>query len=121
MSEKTIAQEILILRSQRGWSQQELADRIRTTQRTVAAWEAGTSIPRKAMRVRIAGAFGLPDNYFLLGAEEEKPLQDKEVNRLLKRLDQLLTDQEISEKKKTMLIDSFSEELRLNMQNSENR
>lgn len=65
MNDWEIARELIVLRGSRGWTQQKLADEIGTTQRTVAAWEAGSSIPRKTMRVRIAQAFALPPDYFL--------------------------------------------------------
>lgn len=61
---KDIAQELVILRARESWTQQQLADKLETTQRTVAAWESGASVPRKTMQVRIAKVFGLPENYF---------------------------------------------------------
>lgn len=61
---KDISQELVILRARKSWTQQQLADKLDTTQRTVAAWEAGASVPRKTMQVRIAKVFGLPENYF---------------------------------------------------------
>lgn len=112
MNEKDIAQEILIMRSQRGWTQQELANRIQTTQRTVVAWESGDSVPRKAMRVRIAKAFDLPEDYFLTGREDENTLKDPELDRLMEKMDQLLSEQkQISEEKKALLMDSISQVL----------
>ena len=40
-----IAQEIIILRAKHGWTQQMLAEKLGTTQRTIAAWESGVSSP----------------------------------------------------------------------------
>ncbi len=62
--DRNIAREIVILRGKFGWTQQQLAEKLNTTQRTVAEWEAG-SIPRKARCVQLAKVFGLPDDYFL--------------------------------------------------------
>lgn len=42
-----IAQEIIILRAKHGWTQQMLAEKLGTTQRTIAAWESGVSSPRE--------------------------------------------------------------------------
>ena len=42
-----IAQEIIILRAKHGWTQQMLAEKLGTTQRTIAAWESGVSSPRR--------------------------------------------------------------------------
>ena len=61
---KIISQEIVILRANKSWTQQQLAQKLGTTQRTVASWESGVSIPRKTMQVKIAQVFELPDNYF---------------------------------------------------------
>ena len=115
MKETTLAQKILILRSEQGWTQQELANRIGTTQRTVAAWESGDSIPRKAMRVRIAKAFGLPENRFLGDVHETPPEADGQepTARLMEQLDAMLSRQAgISEEKKTMVLHSVSELLK---------
>lgn len=116
MKATTLAQEVLILRSERGWTQQELANRIGTTQRTVAAWESGDSIPRKAMRVRIAKAFGLPENHFL-GADGEEPQPEISsqtgADRLMEQLNAVLAQQEgLSEEKKSLVLHSVSELLK---------
>lgn len=98
-----ITKEIIILRGKREWTQQQLADAIGTSQRTVAAWESGASVPRKAMQARIAMAFGLPEGYFFRDdpAEEEKPpqrekWQDKEVIKLVRQLGEVLEQGENS-------------------------
>ena len=87
-----IAQEIIILRAKHGWTQQMLAEKLGTTQRTIAAWESGVSSPRKTMRVRIAQAFGLPENYFLERAEEE-PAQGQ-IEKIIKQIDGVLSESE---------------------------
>ena len=117
MSEKELVQEIIIMRGRRGWTQQELADRIGTTQRTVAAWESGNSIPRKAMRVRIAQAFELPDEYFLgdlltdtkSTAAKSAAKEQQDTAQLLEKFSSMLDSEGLSDEKKTMLLDSFSE------------
>lgn len=54
MDSVNIGQEIIILRGAKGWTQQQLADMLQTTVRTIGAWESGASIPRNAMKVKIA-------------------------------------------------------------------
>ena len=44
--EKNIAQELVILRAGKSWTQKQLAEELGTSQRTVASWESGTSVPR---------------------------------------------------------------------------
>lgn len=77
---KNISDELVILRARNSMTQQQLADKLGTSQRTVAAWESGDSIPRKAMQVKIALLFGLPENYFLDGAAPEEPEEPEEDN-----------------------------------------
>ena len=106
-----IAQEIIILRAKHGWTQQMLAEKLGTTQRTLAAWESGVSSPRKTMRVRIAQAFGLPENYFLERAEEE-PAQGQ-IEKIIKQIDGVLSESEQfgTEEGKRKILKRFQEVL----------
>lgn len=106
-----IAQEIIILRAKHGWTQQMLAEKLGTTQRTIAAWESGVSNPRKTMRVRIAQAFGLPENYFLERAEEE-PAQGQ-IEKIIKQIDGVLSESEQfgTEEGKRKILKRFQEVL----------
>ncbi len=106
-----IAQEIIILRAKHGWTQQMLAEKLGTTQRTIAAWESGVSSPRKTMRVRIAQAFGLPENYFLERAEEE-PAQGQ-IEKIIKQIDGVLSESEQfgTEEGKRKILKRFQEVL----------
>ena len=106
-----IAQKIIILRAKHGWTQQMLAEKLGTTQRTIAAWESGVSSPRKTMRVRIAQAFGLPENYFLERAEEE-PAQGQ-IEKIIKQIDGVLSESEQfgTEEGKRKILKRFQEVL----------
>lgn len=77
---KNIAQELVILRARKSWTQKQLAEELGTSQRTVAAWESGTSIPRKTTQVNIAKAFGLSEDFFFTakanGSNEGKDFSD---------------------------------------------
>lgn len=78
--EKNIAQELVILRAGKSWTQKRLAEELGTSQRTVAAWEKGASIPRKTTQVNIAKAFGLSEDYFFAAeinvSDERKEFSD---------------------------------------------
>lgn len=102
-----IAQEIIILRAKNGWTQQMLAEKLGTTQRTIAAWESGVSSPRKTMRVRIAQAFDLPDNYFLERAEGGA------TQNQIERIDGVLSESEQfgTEEGKRKILKKFQEVL----------
>ena len=106
-----IAQEIIILRAKNGWTQQMLAEKLGTTQRTIAAWESGVSSPRKTMRVRIAQAFDLPDNYFLERAEGGAA--QNQIERIIERIDGVLSESEQfgTEEGKRKILKKFQEVL----------
>ena len=106
-----IAQEIIILRAKNGWTQQMLAEKLGTTQRTIAAWESGVSSPRKTMRVRIAQAFDLPDNYFLERAEGGAT--QTQIERIIERIDGVLSESEQfgTEEGKRKILKKFQEVL----------
>ena len=106
-----IAQEIIILRAKNGWTQQMLAEKLGTTQRTIAAWESGVSSPRKTMRVRIAQAFDLPDNYFLERAEGGAT--QNQIERIIERIDGVLSESEQfgTEEVKRKILKKFQEVL----------
>lgn len=106
-----IAQEIIILRAKHGWTQQMLAEKLGTTQRTIAAWESGESTPRKTMRVRIAQVFGLPENRFLESGESEST--QTQINKIMKQLDGVLSNSEQfgSKEGKDQILKKFHEVL----------
>lgn len=106
-----IAQEIIILRAKNGWTQQMLAEKLGTTQRTIAAWESGVSSPRKTMRVRIAQAFDLPDNYFVERAEGGAT--QNQIERIIERIDGVLSESEQfgTEEGKRKILKKFQEVL----------
>lgn len=74
--ENNIAQELVILRAEKSWTQKQLAEKLGTTQRTVAAWESGESVPRKTTQVNISKAFGLPRDHFLTVDNHKKEASD---------------------------------------------
>ena len=108
MKDRDLMQEILILRSRAGWTQAELARRIGTTQRTVAAWETGASVPRKAMRVRIARAFGLPDESLLSEEAEDAPEREAEGDFFRRLQEMVESEPTLTSEEKANLLDSAS-------------
>ena len=51
-------------RLERGWTQQELANRIGVKQATVAKWERESAVYRKATRQKLAKIFGISETSF---------------------------------------------------------
>ena len=122
MSSINIGQEILVLRAEKGWTQQQFAEKLKTSQRTIAAWETGDSIPRKTMMVKIAQVFGLPPNYFLnleasgtiderVGTDAKISEAEREKNVIedIENLENLVssTYQEMNEEKKSQVLEAI--------------
>ena len=55
LSTKTIRQ----LREERGWTQGDVAVRLRVSQTAISHWELGLRVPQPGMRQRLAGLFGV--------------------------------------------------------------
>ena len=72
-----LAEKILNLRKQNGWSQEELAMRLGVSRQSVSKWESGTSIPDLERIIRLSQIFEVSTDY-LLKDEMEKPEPDRE-------------------------------------------
>ena len=71
MEREAFANQLLVLRSRIGLSQQEFAKRLKISKRSISAWENGEGFPRKSFRILLATTFGYPATTFLL--EDELP------------------------------------------------
>jgi len=61
----TIGDKILNLRKARGWSQEEMADRVGVSRQAVSRWEAGSAKPDADKIVDICDLFGVSADYLL--------------------------------------------------------
>jgi transcriptional regulator with XRE-family HTH domain len=68
MSESEIP-NLKVLRQERGWSQQFLADQLKVTAHTVMRWEAGSNSPQLKDVRKLATFFGVSVSY-LIGETE---------------------------------------------------
>jgi transcriptional regulator with XRE-family HTH domain len=57
---ETVGRNIRLLRQVRGWSQEDLAERVGDTSATVCRWESGKRIPTLTTLERIGAAFQMP-------------------------------------------------------------
>ena len=64
-----LGQRIYELRSHRGWSQVQLAQRLSITKQTVSNWENGNILPSIEMLIRLTQLFQVSADY-LLGLEQ---------------------------------------------------
>ncbi|MER2226151.1 MAG: helix-turn-helix transcriptional regulator [Carnobacterium sp.] len=67
--ETKIPQQITLLRSRFGWTQQELADRIGFTKQTISNWETGLKVPRMGAIQKMADLFGVSISFIIEGDE----------------------------------------------------
>lgn len=69
-----LAEKIMTLRKQRGWSQEELAVRLNVSRQSVSKWESGASMPDLDKILKLSEIFGVSTDYLLKeDAEEEEP------------------------------------------------
>lgn len=59
------SEKLQTLRKQRGWSQDELAARIRISRQAVSKWENGTAVPDTENVLALADLFGVSTDYLL--------------------------------------------------------
>ena len=78
----TIGEKILNMRKARGWSQEELAERVGVSRQAVSRWESGTAKPDADKIIAICDLFGVSADYLLRdilgqGAEASEQEQKK--------------------------------------------
>lgn len=67
-----LSEKIAALRRQKGWSQEELAERLGISRQSVSKWESGASVPDLDRIVKLSVLFEVSTDY-LLKEEEEIP------------------------------------------------
>ena len=65
-------ERLIVLREEKGLSQQQFADRLGVSRQTVFRWESGKSVPSAAQIKNICSEFGLDANEFLSGEKAEE-------------------------------------------------
>lgn len=66
-----LADKIIKLRKQNGWSQEELADQMNVSRQSVSKWESTASIPDMDKIVKMSQLFGVSTDYLLIDTIEE--------------------------------------------------
>src|SRR2546425_9111871 len=91
--EETLGQIIRTRRKALGWSQDKLANKVKTTAVTVSRWERNKSFPRgDDIHLALIEALGLPEKTFIIWKEKELAKQDEEVSLVEKEEE----DEEVS-------------------------
>lgn len=71
----TMGEKILGMRKARGWSQEELAERIGVSRQAVSRWEIDSAKPDADKIVAICDLFGVPADYLLRDIQDETGTQ----------------------------------------------
>ena len=83
-----LQENLKILRTQKGMSQEELADRLNVVRQTVSKWEKGLSVPDSEMLIRIAEVFEVSVGE-LLGETIVPETEKSELQQLSEKLENL--------------------------------
>lgn len=96
MNQDNIGKFILELRTSKGWTQEELANRIPITRQAVSRWEQGKSIPDSSTLVILSEIFDVSINELLSG----KRIPKKEIIKESEKIALEIIDKNILMKKK---------------------
>ena len=70
-----LADKIMELRKKKGWSQEDLAEKLDISRQSVSKWESGTSIPEIDKILALSRIFGVSTDYLLKEELEQEPVQ----------------------------------------------
>lgn len=62
-----ISNRIIVLRKQKGWSQEDLAEKLDVSRQSVSKWESGSSVPDITRILQMSEIFGVTTDYLLKG------------------------------------------------------
>ena len=83
-----LQENLKILRTQKGMSQEELADRLNVVRQTVSKWEKGLSVPDSEMLIKLADVFEVSVGE-LLGETIQPQPEKSELQQLSEKLENL--------------------------------
>lgn len=73
-----LADKIIALRKQKGWSQEQLAEQLDISRQSVSKWESGNSIPDLDKIVKLSKLFHVSTDYLLKDEIEETVIPEEE-------------------------------------------
>lgn len=68
-----LSEKIMMLRKQKGWSQEELAEKLGISRQSVSKWESAASIPDLSKVLKMSEIFNVSTDYLLKDELEELP------------------------------------------------
>ena len=84
-----LAEKIMTLRKQRGWSQEELAQQLSVSRQSVSKWESGASVPDLDKILKMSEIFGVSTDTLL---KEEMELNERKTTFEDLQNEQMKTD-----------------------------
>jgi transcriptional regulator with XRE-family HTH domain len=111
-SDAAFAERLRRLRTARGWTQAELAEKAGIGKRSVEDYERGNKVPRRAVPA-IAYALGVSPDFLLLGVDpldsrlDELATRVVELREAVDRLEELLADSAESTRRMFGSVDSI--------------
>lgn len=76
----TFAEKLMSLRKQKGWSQEELGERLGVTRQTISKWELGSTTPEMEKIAAISELFGISADYLIKGDDAQEMVTEKPQN-----------------------------------------
>ena len=82
-----LADKIIRLRKKKGWSQEELADKVNVSRQAVSKWEGAQTIPDLDKILQLSALFGVTTDYLLKDEiEDEELTNDASFDTTVKRI-----------------------------------
>lgn len=81
-----LADKIIRLRKKNGWSQEELADRMRVSRQAVSKWEAAQTTPDLEKILMLSKLFGVSTDYLLKDELEQEEFTDDTLEPVTRQL-----------------------------------
>lgn len=81
-----LADKIIKLRKQFGWSQEELAEQMKVSRQSVSKWESAASIPDMNKIIRLSEIFSVATDYLLKDEIEAVSTTEEDHNLLIPKL-----------------------------------
>lgn len=90
---KNFGMRIKEARIKKGWSQEQLANKLGTSKSVISGYETGRNDPAQSMVIKLADSLGVSINWLMFGEEKEEPEEElKEEVKILAREANNLSD-----------------------------
>lgn len=92
-----LADKIIRLRKKNGWTQEELAEKMKVSRQAVAKWEGAQTIPDLGKILQLGELFGVTTDYLLKDELEEEEFIDSDAESNIKHVTKRVTLEEANE------------------------